>query len=251
MSLSQDKSCYIETIQTKSYDGDLNSNLKLSAMLRHMQQIGIDHIHALEAEGLVPRLQGSAFVLSKLDLRLTRLPRAGERLTVLTAPQPNVKAQFMRYYAISDSAGQPVAESMTSWMLFDFAARRVLRPTAYPFGFEMREQGSITGAEMDKLRLRMPETVIEAPSRVIRYSDIDLNHHLNNTVYADIVCDALPFELMSTLLPEQLQLQFMREAKVSDVLDLCFGQEDGAYYVGGTKQDDQACFAAKLRFKKM
>lgn len=251
MPLSQDKSHYTETIETKSYDGDLSSNLKLSAILRHMQQIGIDHIAALEEEGLVPVLEDCAFVLSKLDLRIVRLPKAGESLTIFTAPQPSVKAQFMRYYAMFDSAGEPVAESMTSWLLFDFAARKVMRPTVYEFGFEMKERGSISGADMDKLRLRAPESVREAPDRVIRYSDIDLNHHLNNTVYADIVCDTLPFELMAAREPAQLQLQFIKEAKVGEVLHLCVGEQEGAYYVGGTKQEDQACFAARLRFKKM
>ena len=56
------------------------------------------------------------------------------------------------------------------------------------------------------------------------YSDTDINGHVNNTRYADFVCDALRLEgLPRSRFLSELQIGYTAESRAGDVLTLEVG----------------------------
>ena len=54
----------------------------------------------------------------------------------------------------------------------------------------------------------------------VRYSHLDVNGHLNNTVYGDLVCDVLPFEELVNRGSREFRIVLRHEARYGEELGL-------------------------------
>jgi acyl-ACP thioesterase len=64
----------------------------------------------------------------------------------------------------------------------------------------------------------------------VRHSSVDFNRHLNNTVYADLLCDFLPAAVRERP-PKAYALQYVTEAREGDTLTLYYGVEGNDHFV--------------------
>ena len=82
----------------------------------------------------------------------------------------------------------------------------------------------------------------------VRYSHLDVNGHLNNTVYGDLVTDLLPFEELVNRGIREFRIVFRHEARHGEELRLQLlhdGAEDCWYAVG--HRADGPCFEAQVQ----
>ena len=81
----------------------------------------------------------------------------------------------------------------------------------------------------------------------VRYSHLDVNGHLNNTVYGDLVCDVLPFEELVNRGIREFRIVFRHEARYGEELglQLFHDREEDCWYVTGHRADGP-CFEAQV-----
>ena len=86
----------------------------------------------------------------------------------------------------------------------------------------------------------------------MRYSDTDINGHVNNTRYADFACDTVRFDRMEkgTFLSE-IQIGYLAECRPGEILTMQMGEMDGHTYVCGTDGEGKARFEAALYFNRV
>ena len=85
----------------------------------------------------------------------------------------------------------------------------------------------------------------------MRYSDTDINGHVNNTRYADFACDALEMEkLEAGTFLSQLQIGYLAECRPGEELRLMAGQEGETRFVRGMDEHGKSRFEAALIFSK-
>ena len=78
-------------------------------------------------------------------------------------------------------------------------------------------------------RVKLPQVFDGREERAMRYSDTDINGHVNNTRYADFVCDALRLEgLPRSRFLSELQIGYTAESRAGDVLTLEVGEQGGS-----------------------
>ena len=83
----------------------------------------------------------------------------------------------------------------------------------------------------------------------MRYSDTDINGHVNNTRYADFVCDALRLEgLPRSRFLSELQIGYTAESRAGDVLTLEVGEQGGQHFVKGVDEAGKTHFEAAAKF---
>ena len=82
-----------------------------------------------------------------------------------------------------------------------------------------------------------------------RYSDTDLNGHVNNTRYADFACDALEMERLG---PDRflssMQIGYLAECRPGEELLLWTKEQDGTHFVQGMDEGGKSRFEAALIF---
>ena len=68
----------------------------------------------------------------------------------------------------------------------------------------------------------------------MRYSDTDVNGHMNNMRYADVACDALGLETMDGVSPSQMQINFLQECRAGQTLKVFGKWEQDTAFARGT-----------------
>ncbi len=234
-----------QTIVVKQNEGDLNARLKLSALLRYVQQISTDHCTEIGVTTEDYVRTHSAFLLAKTSVEVYDEIKVGECIRLVTHPGNAVKAVYPRYTEIFNVAGKLVASVDARWILVDTESRRIYRHM--PEDLNLRfENDSVTMHE--DVSVPKEKEAEQVGEETIRYSRLDTNHHLNNTEYADIVCDYLPPELVCEKRISKLILHYHQEVKLGESIKILRKEREEGWYACGALGEKKA-FEALLCFE--
>ncbi len=185
---------YQETMVLRTRDCDFNGSWRFSAILEAMQEVAGDQC---ERDGIGRNTlvkKGVVWVLVRMEVRMDRFPKIGEKVTMLTVPKVPRHKLFPRFYVISDEGGNQIGMASSLWMLMDLKTREAVSETEY--GIE------VEGPKDWKAPMGMPASLfnVEGESQSLVYSpvytELDVNRHVNNTKYADWVCNMMGPEVM-------------------------------------------------------
>ena len=240
---------YEHTIRLSGMDADGRGICKASALLNHLQIAA-----ALAAEdggfgreALVERY-GAFWMLARSWFRLERPLRWEDEITIRTWHRGGKSAIMYRDYDIFVD-GELVGESVSGWVLASVQTRKLLR-----LG-DVAELAGTGGGELCKTmtlaKLHHPAQLEEVERRRMRYSDTDINGHVNNIRYADFACDAVEAECMAedTFLSE-MQIGYLAECRPGQPLTLQVGGQGDGRYVRGVDEGGTPRFEAALYFQK-
>lgn len=242
---------YTCTMPVDSRDVDGNGYCKASALLGHLQEAAT--LAAGEGtfsrEALLERYR-AFWMLTRIWYRLERPLHWSEKLTIRTWHRENHGAMMYRDYDLM-VGNETVGESVSVWVLAQLEGRKLLRLGDIP---ELKGTG---GGELCKTmtlsKLRPPAGLKEMQRRMMRYSDTDINGHVNNTRYADFACDALEMERLDKgHFLSQLQIGYLAECRPGEILQLRGGLgEDGTRFVEGVDDSGKTRFDAALKFSEV
>lgn len=218
--------------------GDMHGRLSMGNVLRLAQQITMEHCDEL-GFGFKTLLDGGrAFVLAKLEITVARMPMQGEEVKLITRAYGPKRIVYQRVTEICSPEGEVLVSIDSRWTLIDTSAWRITRDTIPGLVEKMLPV-------QDFADIRMPnvEFTGEKPSVQVRYSMLDINHHVNNAFYADWVQDALADELIAGKQFRRLQLNYNREARIGAEVKIQYACIDGVHYLRGEHEGGQ-CFTA-------
>ena len=231
-------------MQVRGFDCDGRGLLRAGCALRYLQEAAGGHLESL---GLgYQRLfeEGVFFVLTGQAFRVLRPPHRGERLTAATGPiAPAGGVRMFRETVLIGEDGVLCAESQSAWALLDVATGRPLRPSR--FGHRLPLLGGEWKPFADPAHLRIPEPQQPCGEREVRASDLDVNRHMNNAVYADLALDCFPDELLGSGGVGELRICYRRQARLGEHIALRRDRQ-GAWFLAGGSVDGQPCFSAEF-----
>ena len=226
----------------RTYEVDSHYKLGLSNLLRFMQETAGRHLS--DAGWTYQKMRdedGFVFLLTRIALRIRRMPEWRETVAVKTWFSGAKGAQYMREMTF-ESAGEVLAESQTAWVTVNPETRRVLRPdlTLNPEGIRSEAIAGVAARRVER-----PEGMAFAGERPVRYSDLDCNHHVNNAVYADIVADYFPGEYDPGAV-RFFALEYHNEALPGETLRIfhAAGGKNICHICGDA--GDRRCFSARV-----
>ena len=205
-----------------------------TASIRHTEELGMGRDKTLD--------KGLLWVIARQYVVIDRMPAYDERVTVRSWPGETMRVLFPRYYEIAAESGKTLLRGSAVWSLMD----RETRTTAFPDEYGIEIAGVETGRELPYLTKVKP---IEAPHTldfVVPYSYVDLNGHMNNTRYFDLVEDHLPAAKAGKILCE-VHTEYSAEAKLGTTLHVAWGKADDCYYVNGSTE--RPCFRMSLTYR--
>ena len=229
------------------YDIDALGNMKLTALLQHINEVSWLHAEELGC-GINATFEiGLAFIIQRMGLRILQLPTLNQKISVRTWPGEMTRSAFKRNGEILDVDGNKLVEWESLWVLIDINERKIKRPSAFPLeipivgrlGVEVETQKIInTAVETD------PSTFYH---HTVQFSEMDINYHMNNAIYGNLVANVLA----DTALPkitewQEVQFNYINEAKLAEVVTVdCNQMGDKVYVTGGTT--DKSVFVAEIK----
>lgn len=241
--------CSPERYETRrlipEYECDFALRLTMGGLLRLVQEVSTRQCTLLGITEERYRETRTAFLLAKLCAQVYREIPAGAEVCLVTRPAAPARAVYHRYTTLTLEDGQPAAAVDARWVLVDTGTRRILRRAPEALGLPF------TSPSVPELPILFPKPEEEPPllgEERVRYSRCDQNRHLNNTRYADLICDYLPPERLEAGPVRELTISYHREAPMGCTLGLYAGEtEPGRYYFLG-KNGEQTCFEAAVKF---
>ncbi|MBR4888342.1 MAG: hypothetical protein IKU17_04275 [Clostridia bacterium] len=217
-----------EDFTVSSFDAGPNRTLKLSRLLLWLQETAERHLKVFGMGYEALHEAGLVFLTARTWLKVHRMPRFGETISIVTRPCGTQKAQFLRGYEIY--AGEELcAEAVQTSVAANPQSHKILHPREFDrFGFDPACGGK---PALIPPKLKMPELPVIG-ERVIRYSDLDYNNHLNNAVYADFLPDHLPGGMEGRRITE-LQINYINESFLGDTLTMHGSVEEEKFTMYG------------------
>ncbi len=230
---SERQSVWEDDIDVRSYDVDSTGKLKLASLFNYFQETAGKHATHLGAGYAVLQTLGLFWVLSRAKVRVHRMPAWGESLRLTTWPKGLDGVLFLRDFILSSDRHGPLAESSTGWLLLDSKAYKPHLPDVLPVTLPPNIRGHALEEQLRKLRpldnLRL------AYERKALASELDVNHHVNNSRYIDWIMDCYAPDEMTSRTVHTLRVNYVGETTYGDVIRLYRGEEAsrGAHYIEG------------------
>ena len=166
------------------------------------------------------------WILSRLALRILRLPRAGEELLVKTWPS-TLDHLGHRGYEVYDEEDRLIVSGSSAWAIMDFRTRHMGRvPTELAAVYPKDPRPCLPFCARTLPRLQESDAMCRDMLRV-RRDDLDINGHVNNARYLAWLTEALPVVQDADMVPAFLDISYRAETFPADELDsLCAVAED-------------------------
>jgi len=236
-----------ENYKTLFHFADQNEVIKASGMMKYLQETanralaGFGHSYKMMTE------RDMCFILSKSVYRQYRSVGPFEDIEVTTWDAENSGIMFVRNYTV-EAAGEPVLEMASHWVLFSISQKKVLRPAELYYA----PQPTLTGVSPEVFyKLHCPPDMERVSEYRAGYADIDLNGHMNNTAFLDLICEALGGGMRGNYLSE-VSLHYICEICRGDEVAL-YKSDAGArsYFIKGVKNDGKTCFEALVKLEEI
>ncbi len=233
--MSENKNKFEIFLKVNSHDTDMNGNVRPSILQRYIHEAA-----NLQFQSTHPTLdelryeQGKGFILSKVAFNVKKQLSPYDEIRVVTWGGVSTGATFIRCGAIY-LGEELVAEEISLWALLDIAKRRICRVKDVTLGFESCEE--LPSIEMPT-HMRFPEGLSETlvGERRVYNSDTDLNGHMNNTNYPDMLCNYIPS--IENKRVTAFSINYLHEARLGETFKVYHSVSGDTHYIKTVKDDE-------------
>ncbi|MDR3000550.1 MAG: hypothetical protein LBU89_04720 [Fibromonadaceae bacterium] len=235
------------------FDCDLYANLRISRLCEFFQETSLAHLRnqGFDYLSMINR-DKFTLLISRIKLRISHLPLWGEDIFISTWLKGyNPEKVGWCDYDVRDSQENSIIQATSSWLLIDLKDGKAKPFSEGPYTFQLNPELSVLPEVIDLLEPEgMPKTVLV---KDVRYSDIDLNNHVNNCRYSDWVLDAITPEELKERRIRSVQLNYMHQVEYNTKVALMRFPETRHHIVilgVNEEQPEQVHFQARIGFDK-
>ncbi len=192
-----------------SYECDKRENMRLLTLMNILQDMADSHAAQMNLGYDFCLKNGLAWVAADYHLKIHRWPRLHETIILQTWPSIEKKAGAVRDYLVSDTQGIALIQASTQWVLIDSASKRPVALRKH-----LPEYNVIPERSDDYDFIRLPEVVAADVMNdfKVRFDDIDMNNHVNNSLYPLWAAESVPSEWLENKYLTEISVSFKRPA---------------------------------------
>lgn len=232
-----------EIFDVRYHDTNANEIVGISNIFKFIQETAMRQMRACKPSYQDLVNEGKALILSNIRVECLRPIYPYEKITVKSwAGNNNRGFTTHRSYQIFNG-DELICEGLSAWALVSTTDKKLLRINEVDFSnYEGEEPLTLEGP----LRVRIPNEVklTLVGEYTVRYTDTDLNGHMNNTYYPDMLFNCLP--KCHSKIVKSLAISYANEALVGDNLKIYMAFTDGKYYMRSVHEDGRVNVEAEL-----
>lgn len=204
------------TFTVRSSEVDFRGQATLPVLVSYLQEAAWENTRTLGISMYDLLEKGLTWVLSRLRVEMFAYPKHNERVTVETWASGREKVFLHRDFRIYDSERELLGQATSVWLVMDVVKRRLtpvpdfitaveLAPGYGPLPFA---KGKLPPLEEAGFTQRFP----------VRWHDIDLNRHVNNTHYLRWALESLPTEVLEGQQLQEADIIFRAESTLGETI---------------------------------
>ncbi len=228
---------------------DFTGRLTLGVLGNHL--LNCAGFHATERGFGMATLneENYTWVLSRLAIEMDEMPYQYETFSVQTWVENVYRLFTDRNFAIVGKDGRKIGYARSVWAMISMQTRK-------PIDLMAMHDGSIVDYVCDEpcpiekpLRIKITAT---APVSTLKakYSDIDVNGHVNSIRYIEHILDLFPLEKYRTERIRRFEMAYVAESYYGDELSFYLDDDgNGVYGVEVKKNGSETVCRAKIEFE--
>ena len=228
----------------RTSDFDKNRRILPSSVLDFFQDVAGAHAKALNCGYDALINQSLVWVLTRVRYALVSDAPMFSKIKVKTWPLPPTRFSYTREYEIVDENGNMLFKGSSEWVLMDINERRLATGKNV---YNLTEFCEKHVFEDRAVKIKSFETDSVPVTVYPRFTDIDMNGHVNNTKYLNFVIDAIEPKENEKI--SALQIDYRKEVFSDTPLSIFSLKENGIVYSRGEDKDGNVMFLAKLEIK--
>ena len=228
---------------------DFNGRLTMGVLGNHL--LNCAGFHASERGFGIAEVNENHYtwVLSRLAIELEDMPRQYEPFSIDTWVENVYRLFTDRDFALVNKEGKTIGYARSVWAMISMETRK-------PADLLSLHGGSLTDYVCDR------ECPIDKPGRIkvateepvwvyqTRYSDIDINGHVNSIKYIEHILDLFPMETFKEKQVKRFEMAYVAESYYGDSLSFYKEEkEDGSIDIEVRKTGQEVVVRSKIIFK--
>jgi len=207
---------WTEPYRVRSYETDPRGCLTIQSLCDYLQEAAGNHAEALNVsvERLTPL--GLAWVLARLRVQVVAYPRWRDAVEVLTWPSGEDRLYATREFLLHGQDGTVLARASSAWLLMHAERKRPVRLPDFIKAINLPERARPLAAPAETLK--PPSRPGHAQRFRVRYSDLDLNAHVNNARYVEWVAESVTERILRRHQITSLDIQYRAETHFGAVI---------------------------------
>lgn len=199
-----------------NYEADGNGRILVSSLMNYLEDIAIVQANEFGSGIEYLKQNNIAWVVYRWNVRIKKYANVGEILKVRTWPHTYRKFYAYRKHEVVNSQGEVIVTADSIWFMIDISRRRPCKISdeiVNMFGLKEGEKEEIAFE-----KLTAPSNNEVEKKFQVRYSDIDMNHHVNNVKYISWALETVPMDIIKNLLLKQLSISYEKETKYGEIV---------------------------------
>ena len=222
---------------------DMNDRLSPKSFLNLFQDVA--GVNAVEiGVGYEDMLKKKLYwILSRVKFDVLKMPVPNQTVIVQTWPHEKGRIDFDRDFKILSEDGEVLVIGTSKWCVIDTESRTLQRTDNVNYVGEICPDVNYQ-EKFGKIMLPAEDVFEEVFTHEVRFSDLDHNKHMNNTNYADMICNYIPD--MENLRVKSIGINYSAEAKKDETLKVYMSKIDGKYYFRTIRSDGKTNIEAEV-----
>jgi medium-chain acyl-[acyl-carrier-protein] hydrolase len=226
-----------EHVQIRSYDVDFRGRATAEAICRIFLDAAWSHAELLGVGYEELAQQGKFWVLARLLVEIYLYPQWGETVELTTWPRGINGAFALRDFEICNEQGKRLVAGTSYWLVLDATTHRPQRIDKLLLKIEAQETRMAIAREPKKLSHL--EKGVNAFSRTVGYSDIDVNRHVNSARYIGWLIDSYPADFHQRHSLRALEVNYIGESRWTDCLAIVSSERSPREFSHAIVKPDQ------------
>ena len=207
----------------KIYECDRKKQLRLHCLFNLFQDIADTHADALGVGYEYCLSKSIGWVGANYHLKINRLPVWQEKFILTTWASGKTAVSGIRDFKAQTENGELLFFASSQWALISLTTLRPISVVKNLPGYVLHNERMI---DTNFPPIPLPDRHDYETSFAVRYDDIDINDHVNNSVYPLWAAESVPHDFRKTHDISEMEIAFKKPALFDDNITV-FTQTDG------------------------
>ncbi|XWS17207.1 hypothetical protein CRYUN_Cryun33cG0048600 [Craigia yunnanensis] len=225
----QDGLVFSQNFSIRSYEIGADRTASIETLMNHLQETAINHCRSAgllgDGFGATPEMckKNLIWVVTRMQVVVDRYPTWGDVVQVDTWVSASGKNGMRRDWLVSDSkTGEILTRASSVWVMMNKLTRRLSKiPEEVRGEIEPYFMNSVPVVAEDSRKLvKLDDSRAEYVCKGLtpKWSDLDVNQHVNNVKYIGWILESAPLPVLETHELSAMTLEYRRECGRDSVL---------------------------------
>lgn len=208
-----DVETYSESFRVRSYEATPEAEVSVQSICNYLQEAAGNHARQLGLS--IEQLEDLTWVLGKLHLHLDHVPSWRQTIDIETWPSGENGLIATRDFLLS-VGGFEFGRATSAWFMLNIQRRRPVRMPRAVRDLRLPSRPPTLPHEFPPIHL--PDEFSHETEFRVRYSDLDMNRHVNNVRYVEWALEGVPRHLIAGYRLSNLEVHFKAETVAGEIV---------------------------------